>query len=140
MTEKTEKILRCIARVVTIGALFVAVTFCTRSLFSSNNWKIGVDVEYQYEDEPDVTHTIHYDDGFNCNTSVKWIEPFYSTPAGYTNRLVLLCSVKTNQNAKPGYVGSVELMNVPDRKFKVTNISVSTGEMTTYRPFLKKLP
>ena len=140
MNPKVKNFLGHVVRILIINVLLVLATLCTRRCFSSNDWKVGVDIEYQYENEPNMTHTIHYDDKFSYNLSVKWIEPYYTTPAGYTNRLILMTSVKSNQNSMPRYVGAKELMYVPDRKFQVTNLSITTSEMTTYRPFLKKLP
>ena len=133
MTKK--EILTHVARIIWIVVILNAVVLCTRRVFSASEWDATVDVEYQYENEPDTTYWIHYNDHYSFNFSVKYLELDYAVTPGYGNRLVITSNIKTNPYAKTSHsIGQKELMYVPDRRFKVVKVVTNLSDRKEYRP------
>lgn len=133
---KNKEFWQSVCRIIWILVIVNAVALCSRKLFSASEWDATVDVEYQYENEPDTTYWIHYDDHYSFNSSVKYLELDYAVTPGYGNRLVLTNNIKTDPYAKESHsIGQKELMYVPDRRFRVVKVVTNLSDRKDYRPF-----
>lgn len=133
---KNNEFWRSVCRIIWILVIVNAVALCSRKVFSASEWDATVDVEYQYENEPDTTYWIHYNDHYSFNSSVKYLELDYAVTPGYGNRLVLTSNIKTNPYAKESRsIGQKELMHVPDRRFRVVKVVTNLSDRKDYRPF-----
>lgn len=89
-------------------------------------WNYNVTIEYVYEGETE-THEVSFPAQFRWNKSVKDMNVVWSAPAGYINVLVIYADITTSPSHGHSYRHQ-EIMNVPDRKFQVTNIISTRSE------------
>lgn len=110
-----------------VAALITPIVIFVVSFGRTACWDVDIDIAYVYEGETEIHH-IQTTEPLRYKNSVKTVEPVFTAPAGYDNTLTLYCVVY--RNGKTGFptVRNRELMCVPDRRFRVENITWTTSE------------
>ena len=127
MTYSTFKDFLKTATTIFIVCIVGVILFAgIKSCCAGCEWNYNVTIQYVYEGETE-THEVSFPAQFRWNNSVKDMDVVWSAPAGYINVLVIYADITTSPNHGHTYRHQ-EIMNVPDRKFQVTNIISTRSE------------
>lgn len=121
MDSTSKTALQIFATILVFGAFIYGLAGCWNTYGSGTTWKYEVNIDYVYENDS-VVHHYTYNTQFSYNNSVVSVEPSFTASSGYINKLVLYTQVKTNGTLNEYSIFEKELINVPDRKFKVVDI------------------
>ena len=105
--------------------IIIGMKSCWNTYGKSYSWQCDVDITYVYENDS-IEHHIKTTELLSANRSVDWVDVSYAAPAGYNNVLILYTDA--NYNGRHHNCYQKELMRVPDKKFKVTDIKWKLGE------------
>jgi len=118
-----EDILGIVGFIMAFAIVFLCCRECYKDYVKSSTFKYDVDVTYVYEGD-DEEHHVYTTEIVNFNNTVKECSPVFTSEVCYTNAINLRCDFYADNRGYPShsYVKS-KLVNVPDRRVKVTGIS-----------------
>lgn len=97
-----------------------------RNYFKGYSWHYDVDISYVYEGE-DVIHHVYTDYTIYRNATVKDVDLVFSTEPGYINCLTLYINEVYGSVSESTYNIRKQIMEVPDRRFRVVDITSHKG-------------
>lgn len=96
--------------------------YTCKDFYKSNSWRVEVSIGYQYENDS-IDHLIKIEKFFSYNAKVKQINPTFYVPGNYVNELYLAWVIHKTPYSTITDSGETFVMKVPDKKFKVTNLT-----------------
>lgn len=91
-----------------------------------SRFRVNLKIEYEYENDPGVSHYVTYEDYYTYNATVTDLKPMYTVDPGYINDLILYNNTKiyTKEHGwhSCGRTNEIVLIKSPDYKLVVTKV------------------